>query len=73
VVTPEAVQPEVEEVEYKVPMGVMPLAPRFEEASRTRAWTPPTGYYFYEALYDGSFANGYSLTNKSIDAFFTKA
>lgn len=72
VVIPEAVQPEVEEVEYKVPMGVMPLAPRFEEASRTRAWTPPTGYYFYEALYDGSFTNGYTLTNKSIDTFFTK-
>ena len=72
VVTPEAPQPKPE-VEYKIPMGVVPSAPRFVDASRgsTRAWTPPTGYYFYEALYESSFTNDYTLTNKSIDAFFT--
>ena len=58
-----------------MPMGVVLSAPPFEDASRayTRAWEPPTGYYLYENLYGGSaFKNDYTLTNKSINAFFTQ-
>ena len=73
VVVPEAPQ---QEVEYEMPMGVVTAsASAFEDASRgyTRAWVPPTGYFFYENLYSGlTFANDYTLTGKGIDAFFTK-
>lgn len=73
VVVPEAPQ---QEVEYEMPMGVVTAsASAFEDASRgyTRAWVPPTGYFFYENLYSGlTFANEYTLTGKGIDAFFTK-
>ena len=59
-----------------MPMGVVTAsASAFEDASRgyTRAWEPPTGYFFYDNLYGGlTFTNGYTLTGKGIDAFFTK-
>lgn len=34
----------------------------------TRSWTPPTGYYLYDDLYDEG-VNYESLTNKSIDVY----
>ena len=43
-----------------------------------RSWRPPSGYFLYGDIYDGTgnlyvnFANS-DLTNKSIDAFFTRA
>ena len=37
----------------------------------TRSWTPPTSYFLYDDLYDG-IANYQSLSNKTIDVFFTK-
>ena len=44
----------------------------------TRSWTPPSGYFLYGGIYDDN-GNPYvnftdiSLTNKSIDAYFTRA
>ena len=44
----------------------------------TRSWTPPSGYFLYGGIYDDNgnpyvnFAN-VSLTNKGIDAYFTRA
>ena len=50
-------------------------APWFIEAPHTnhftRSWTPPTGYYSYEAI-SGQFEGHQSMEKTSIEAFFTQ-
>lgn len=49
-----------------------------EQQAMRRSWTPPSGYFLYGDIYDGNgnlyvnYANS-DLTNKSIEAFFTRA
>ena len=72
VVVPVAQEPEVEEPEQELPMTVSLSAKSFAKTRAiTRSWDPPASYYLYEELYEsGTVFN--SLSNKTIDAFFTK-
>ena len=68
--------------EQGMPIALSASAVRFQDAedvaANRRSWTPPSGYYLYSSLYDDNgshyvnFSNA-NLTNKSINAFFTRA
>lgn len=84
------VTPDSTEEEKGMTIGLSASAPNFVDAENagddqngareviTKTWTPPSGYYLYDDLYDDH-GNRYvnftdvDLTNKSIDAYFTRA
>lgn len=71
----EEYQPQ-EEKEMSIEISASSL-PYSDEAAASRGvtrsgWTPPSGYSLYDALYDESFANFMTLSDKAIDVFFTQ-
>ena len=65
-------------VQYEMPVAVSASAMLYEEgaeeqrAARRTEWTPPTGYYLYEQLYQGeNYVNLPNLSQSVIDLFMT--
>ncbi len=64
-------------VQYEIPLSVSASAMLYEDGPETRgmtrrtSWTAPTGYYLYEALYDGTYENLPNLNQSTISLFMT--
>lgn len=61
-------QPEEPGLPVELSASALPYEDETLVLGGTRAWTPPTGYYLYEQLYETG-VNFESLTRKSIDVY----
>ena len=62
---------------YEMPIELSALATLYEDGAEARSmarrtsWNPPSGYYFYDYLYAGSYVNKPDLSQSTIDLFMT--
>ena len=60
-----------QELSLAISASAMPYDDGVESRGTTRSWTAPEGYYLYNDLFSGSYANDVSLERSAIDVFLT--
>ena len=60
-----------QELSLAISASALPYDDGVESRSTTRSWTAPEGYYLYNDLFSGSYANDVSLERSAIDVFLT--